>query len=213
ECMSDAFVLWDADDRLVLCNSAYAKMFEGVPRSTEVGSRFEDILRAGIDSGVFPEARGRREEYFRERMARHRDPADPVVQPYRDKRWLRYAERRTSEGGVVGLRTDVTDAMQREQALRFSEAELAARVRDLEAMQQQLQKQRDELHLLMRQVMQARDEAAAANAAKSVFLANMSHELRTPLNAIIGFSEIMHGELFGALGHPRYASYVSDMLS
>jgi two-component system cell cycle sensor histidine kinase PleC len=61
-------------------------------------------------------------------------------------------------------------------------------------------------------VIQARDEAAAANAAKSVFLANMSHELRTPLNAIIGFSEIMHGELFGALGHPRYASYVGDML-
>jgi signal transduction histidine kinase len=40
----------------------------------------------------------------------------------------------------------------------------------------------------------------------------MSHELRTPLNAIIGFAEIMNGELFGALGHPRYASYVGDML-
>ncbi|HEY7608961.1 MAG TPA: PAS-domain containing protein [Alphaproteobacteria bacterium] len=212
ESMSDAFVLWDADDRLVLCNSAYAKMFEGVPRSTEVGSRFEDILRAGIATGAFPEAKGREEEYFTERMTRHRDPADPVVQPYRDGRWLRYAERRTSEGGIVGLRTDVTESIRRERVLRTSQAELAERVHELEAMQQQLREQRDELHRLMRQVMQARDEAAAANAAKSVFLANMSHELRTPLNAIIGFSEIMHGELFGALGHPRYASYVGDML-
>ncbi|MFO0989844.1 MAG: ATP-binding protein [Alphaproteobacteria bacterium] len=105
----------------------------------------------------------------------------------------------------------MTDAMRREQA-RFSEAELAKRVRELEAMQRQLQTQRDELQRLMQQVIQARDEAAAANAAKSVFLANMSHELRTPLNAIIGFSEIMHGELFGALGNPRYQSYVGDML-
>ena len=212
ESMSDAFVLWDADDRLVLTNSAYAKMFAGVPCATQVGSRFDEILRAAIEAGVFPEAKGREEAYFAERMQRHRDPADPVVQPYRDGHWLRYAERRTSEGGIVGLRSDVTDAMRREQALRFNEAELAKRVRELETMQQQLQTQRDELHRLMRQVMQARDEAAAANAAKSVFLANMSHELRTPLNAIIGFSEIMHGELFGALGHARYASYVGDML-
>ena len=212
ESMSDAFVLWDADDRLVLTNSAYAKMFEGVPRATEAGGRFDEILRAGIEAGVFPEAKGREDAYFRERMERHRNPADPVVQPYRDGRWLRYAERPTSEGGIVGLRTDVTDAMRREQALRFSEAELAKRVHELETMQHQLHEQRDELQRLMRQVIQARDEAAAANAAKSVFLANMSHELRTPLNAIIGFSEIMNGELFGALGHPRYASYVGDML-
>jgi signal transduction histidine kinase len=212
ESMSDAFVLWDADDRLVLTNSAYEKMFEGVPQATQAGSRFEDILRVGIAAGAFPEAKGREEAYFAERMERHRNPADPIVQPFRDGRWLRYAERRTSEGGIVGLRSDVTDAMRREQALRFSEAELAKRVHELEAMQGQLQVQRDELQRLMRQVMQARDEAAAANAAKSVFLANMSHELRTPLNAIIGFSEIMHGELFGALGHPRYASYVGDML-
>jgi signal transduction histidine kinase len=212
ESMSDAFVLWDADDRLVLTNSAYAKMFEGVPRATEAGGRFEDILRAGIDAGAFPEAKGREEAYIAERLERHRNPADPVVQPYREGRWLRYSERRTSEGGVVGLRSDVTDAMRREQALRFNEAELANRVRELETMHQQLHQQRDELQLLMRQVMQARDEAAAANAAKSVFLANMSHELRTPLNAIIGFSEIMNSELFGALGHPRYAGYVGDML-
>ena len=42
-------------------------------------------------------------------------------------------------------------------------------------------------------------EAVAANRAKSEFLANMSHELRTPLNAIIGFSEMIHGEVFGAM--------------
>ena len=45
----------------------------------------------------------------------------------------------------------------------------------------------------------AMQEAVAANRAKTEFLANMSHELRTPLNAIIGFSEMIHGEFFGAM--------------
>ncbi len=59
----------------------------------------------------------------------------------------------------------------------------------------------------------AKDDADAANRAKSVFLANMSHELRTPLNAIIGFSEMMIHETFGPLGHEKYREYNKDVYS
>jgi signal transduction histidine kinase len=64
-----------------------------------------------------------------------------------------------------------------------------------------------------RRLREAQEQAEAASRAKSSFLANMSHELRTPLNAIIGFSEIMAGEMFGALGNRRYNQYSGDIVS
>jgi signal transduction histidine kinase len=59
----------------------------------------------------------------------------------------------------------------------------------------------------------ARGERDAARIEKWSTLAQLSHELRTPLNAILGFSETMHGEIFGKLGHPRYKEYAEHILT
>ena len=57
----------------------------------------------------------------------------------------------------------------------------------------------------------ARNEAVSASNAKSQFLTNMSHELRTPLNAIVGFGEMLHQQVLGPLGLPRYVEYAGDI--
>lgn len=78
----------------------------------------------------------------------------------------------------------------------------------------ELEALRVKVHALNRQLSdfsRARDDAEAANQAKTQFLAMMSHELRTPLNAILGFSEIIRSEALGPVGCEEYQSYASDI--
>jgi len=91
-------------------------------------------------------------------------------------------------------------------ALSSSEESLRKRSWELEQEVERTKKTSVELII-------TKEQAEAANRAKSVFLANVSHELRTPLNAIIGFSSIMADQLFGPIGHAKYREYLRDIRS
>lgn len=118
ESISEGFVLYDAEDRLVLCNSCYRDMlYAGHEGDVAPGTTFEDIIRRSAERGHVQEAEGRVEAWIAERLARHRDPAEPQIQQRSDGRWIMVSERRTDEGGTVAVYSDITELKQREEDL------------------------------------------------------------------------------------------------
>ena len=195
ETIPEAFVLWDAENRLVLCNSNFQEL-HGLPdEAITVGASFESVVAAGSKPVV------------RNKVITG-GPSIPGARTFEaqleDGRWLHISERRTKDGGYVSVGTDITALKTHEEKLVDSEKRLMATVADLRASQQRLAE-------LAEQYAQEKTRAEEANQAKSKFLANMSHELRTPLNAIIGFSEIMESGMFGPLGAEKYHEYCSDI--
>jgi len=106
----------------------------------------------------------------------------------------------------VAILADITER-------RTAEAELRRRIDELETTKAAMERQNYEVAQLAEELAIARDQAEAANLAKSEFLATMSHELRTPLNAVIGFSEIIETEALGPVGNDRYRDYAADIQS
>lgn len=126
DALPDGFVMYDADDRLVLCNRRYKQMYGETVDLIAPGVRFEDLLRAGLARGQYPQAAGREEGWLAERMAAHRAPDGPVLQELPGDRWLRIDERRTRDGGIAGVRADVTQLVRRGQALQTLNEQLDA---------------------------------------------------------------------------------------
>lgn len=118
ESIADGFVLYDADDRLVLCNAKYRELYALSEDLIRPGASFEAILREGAARGQYAVPPDELEAWLADRIARHRDPGQPFQQQMADGRWIRVEERRTRDGGTVGLRSDVTDLKQHEAELR-----------------------------------------------------------------------------------------------
>ncbi len=193
ESTSEAFVLWDRNGRLVMCNKNFRSYFQLDPELLKSGVGREQVERAArlAIRQEYPAPGGRRGVREAELT---------------DGRWVQISERPTAEGGLVVTAADITVLKTQEEARRIKEEELRRAVINLEQSQEQLSE-------LARKYEAEKIRAEGASAAKSEFLANMSHELRTPLNAINGFSEIMSAEMYGPLGDPRYRDYARDILS
>ncbi len=203
ENITESFVLWDAADRLVMCNSKYQhdnglsdrNVMPGTPRAV-----VEEHMLAFASERRLANANGPRGGVTYERQLA-------------DGRWLQVNELKTRDGGTVSVGSEITQIKQHQDKLVDSERRLMATIHDLSLARRAEEERSRELVELNRKYMREKERAEAANQAKSEFLANMSHELRTPLNAIIGFSELMEQALFGPLGSDRYEEYAADINS
>ena len=119
ESLTDAFGLFDAEDRLVLCNRRYARSFTDFERFEDIaGMRFEDLVRSSLAKGevIEPAFQGDVEAWVTERVRRHRNPGpEPRLLLLGDRRWFSVSEQHTASGGIVGVRRDISAQKQLEQ--------------------------------------------------------------------------------------------------
>jgi signal transduction histidine kinase/CheY-like chemotaxis protein len=129
--ISEGFVLYDADDRLVVCNERYKALFPYIADKLVPGTSFEEIVDTVIVRGHYAGGQMSPEAWRQHRLAQHRDPGpEGFLLHLPDGRWVQGRERRTALGGIVGICTDVTELQEAQRALRRANQDLEGRVEE-----------------------------------------------------------------------------------
>ena len=121
EALSDGFVLYNADNRLVTCNTQYRTFNQGCEDLLVPGAYWPDVTRARAERGFFTRAKGNLEEWLQGEMDKRGIAAHEEF-PASDGRWFEYSHRPTRQGGFVSTWRDVTNRKQMENSLRDNEA-------------------------------------------------------------------------------------------
>ena len=165
ESISEGFCLYDRNDQLVMSNSHYGKFVGHGEGRLEPGERFETMLRKTVSRGLIPEAESDVDTWIAQRLARHQNPLEPFVEKHSDGRCIRISERKTQEGGTVGVYSDITELSRRNQ-------ELEETLRELKLTQNQL---------LMKKKM----------ASLGQMVAGICHEVNSPIGAVSSAAQVL----------------------
>lgn len=131
EGISDALILFDSDDRMVMCNSRYREIFSPIDDKLVPGLEFKELSRLVSKSRIFTQADVSPEKWLKERLARHKKENMRYEQSLNNGRWVNVTEYPTSDGGILILLTDITELHQSEEELRKArdQAEVANRAK------------------------------------------------------------------------------------
>lgn len=198
EALPEGVVLLDDQGRYVLWNEAYAKVYHRSADLFEVGGKLVDVLKVGIARGDYPDAAGREAEWLAERERQLLETGARHEQHLADGRWLLVEDRRTADGGMLGLRVDITDMKEQTLALAraVAAAEAANRAKS-EFLANVSHEIRTPLHgiLGMTQVL-ARDEEMSEDQQSRVGLIRQSgQQLLELLNDLLDLAKIEAGKL------------------
>jgi signal transduction histidine kinase/methyl-accepting chemotaxis protein len=189
--ISEGFALYDADDKLIVCNERYKELFASLSDVMVPGTSFESIARATVERGLVTDAEGRGESWLKERLGKHRAPSGTHIQRRSDGRWVRVSERKTANGGVVAIYTDITELKQREQDLEAARDAAAEASRTMEEAYRELK------------ATQANLIHSEKMASLGQLTAGIAHEIKNPLNFVNNFAGVsteLLDELREALG-------------
>ena len=122
EGVDTGFLLFDGDDRLVMCNPTARDMLAPIADLMVPGIAFVDLARASLDRGGIALGDEPATTWLKRRMALHRGSAGPFEQRLADGRWLQISECPTGDGGVASVYVDITEIKRREARFRIGEA-------------------------------------------------------------------------------------------
>jgi len=117
--LPQGIVFLDADGRYILWNKKYSEIYSRSSDLFQPGARLQDTIRIGVERGDYPEAIGREEAWIAERLTRLYQPGERHEQILADGRCILIEERLTEDGGIIGLRVDITELKQREASFRL----------------------------------------------------------------------------------------------
>src|SRR5690606_17343013 len=108
DAIAEGFILYDAEDRIVLCNRHYRAIFPELGHLLHSGTRFADLIRAAAETGVIAEAVPDPEAWIAMRQDLHGRENGQFQQMLSDGRWIQISDRRTDDGGHVTTVSDIT---------------------------------------------------------------------------------------------------------
>lgn len=203
ESISEGFAYWDADNRLVISNNRYkGLMAPEIAQIIEPGVSFERIVRTIAERRLVGEAEtiDNPEDWINERLERHRNPSDPIVRQQPDGRWIQINERRTDDGGYVGVWTDITDLKAHESELeRARDSALQAnqaKSRFLAAMSHELRTPLNAIIGLSEVLVRHGDRVSADKRSESLTrVLNAGRHLLDLINEVLDLSKIEAGKM------------------
>ena len=131
ESISEGFFLFDVDDRMVLCNSRYRELYPAVADILQPGLKFEHLIETVVERAIVADAVAQPQEWVEQRLAQHRNPKGLILHQQSDGRWIQIGERKTQDGGTVGVFTEVTELKRREEELAAARDEATEAQRQL----------------------------------------------------------------------------------
>jgi diguanylate cyclase (GGDEF)-like protein/PAS domain S-box-containing protein len=117
--LPQGIVFLDPEGRYILWNKKYSEIYSRSADLFRSGARLQDTIRIGVERGDYPEAIGREEEWISDRIAKLYRPGERHEQVLADGRCILIEERLTGDGGIIGLRVDITELKQREASFRL----------------------------------------------------------------------------------------------